>query len=810
MSLVTFPRQFLVDMNGTPRVGAKATFYAAGTSTLITVYTTGDYDVPHSNPVESVAGGLFPAVYVNPSVNSTYKLLITDSADVPIPGYPEDNIPALGATLYLRTTAEIAAGVTPTAVQYFPPIGVDVRRFGVVGDGSADDSAAMAVAISTGQPLDLGSLTIRIVTQLTFNQANQRIYARGGGFKFDGAASQRLANVSAVGVEFYGVDFDGNAKQVKGALVYIETNAARPKFVKCRFRRVTGVHTGGTATTDSNNQYGLLISFYGVAGFEVDGCLFDDISNDNSGANGVTPTVGRGFCGGVCFLTDDFVLPTTPQTIPTSGRIHGCLFNDIVTVMAGGLSVADQLEFNDADGIRFFGERDTALIKLPVVVSDCVFYDCGKRAIKNSEAAGTTVRNITVIATSALAYPMACAVKVDGDNQIVDGVNIYATSGAPVRFAMQSHNCTYLRVSNVTVNFCDQLWDLAPTSTSYSSRGWRVSNVQGSSCTFYGIRNSTNCLNYIDVVFEGVEAVAASGVHDFTGFRVGAATDRVEVTLQDSRIVNGDVKVNGYGWTFRNIYQEIDDASYTGSSSTIAALESGITPQTTVTRDSKIENYELNFKAIPDAYLTVQRPYLFLIYGDRVKVKNLKVFTPDTLDTTRSHGAFGGGDDLQIVDFEYSGEGYITLGAVFAGPHRRMSIHGARRVGGTAADQEFLNVDNGQDCEIVDVFDGRAASGGTINIAGGTVSGSRTWAYIIDGVRSFATAAVIVDAGGLAFKSNITSFDNRNMNTMVGLADGITAPATATGIAHNYVDTADGDQKTKFADGFVAVVGADS
>jgi hypothetical protein len=91
MSLVTFPRQFLVDLNGTPRVGARATFYASGTSTLITVYTTGAYAVPHQNPVESVAGGLFPAVYVNPSVNATYKVVITDSADVPL--YSEDNIP---------------------------------------------------------------------------------------------------------------------------------------------------------------------------------------------------------------------------------------------------------------------------------------------------------------------------------------------------------------------------------------------------------------------------------------------------------------------------------------------------------------------------------------------------------------------------------------------------------------------------------------------------------------------------------------------------------------------------------------------
>jgi hypothetical protein len=132
MSLVTFPRQFLVDVNGSPRVGAKAYAYQSSTTTPITTYTTAAYAVANSNPVLSVAGGFFPAVYVDPSVNSSYKLVIKDSADVTL--YTEDNIPALGftqadigSTLYPRTAAEISAGVTP--VNYFYPPGY-VYRYG--------------------------------------------------------------------------------------------------------------------------------------------------------------------------------------------------------------------------------------------------------------------------------------------------------------------------------------------------------------------------------------------------------------------------------------------------------------------------------------------------------------------------------------------------------------------------------------------------------------------------------------------------------------------------------------------------------
>lgn len=44
----------------------------------------------------------------------------------------------------------------------------------------------------------------------------------------------------------------------------------------------------------------------------------------------------------------------------------------------------------------------------------------------------------------------------------------------------------------------------------------------------------------------------------------------------------------------------------------------------------------------------------------------------------------------------------------------------------------------------------------------------------------------------------------------VSLVDGVTAPATATGKASIYVDTADGDLKVKFADGTTKVIAADT
>lgn len=149
MSLVLFPRQITVDVNGTPRAAAKAYFYAPTTTTPITVYTTAAYAVELANPVvASSPSGIFAAVYVNPAVNATYKLVLKDSLDNTI--WTEDNIPAgpsqgdVGQALQPRTAAEISAGVTPTNYAYPPG---HVLRYGTnTTPGTTNLTTAFAAA----------------------------------------------------------------------------------------------------------------------------------------------------------------------------------------------------------------------------------------------------------------------------------------------------------------------------------------------------------------------------------------------------------------------------------------------------------------------------------------------------------------------------------------------------------------------------------------------------------------------------------------------------------------------------------------
>ena len=137
--------------------GAKAYFYQSGTTTPITTYTTAALSVAHANPVVADANGVFAPIFIDESVNESYKLKLNTSSDVLI--YEVDSLPSL-QTHYIDG---------------------DVRKYGAVGDGSTDDSAAAAAAVSA------------------LNGTGGIIYFPKGAYLIDDAALQNLDRVTIIG-----------------------------------------------------------------------------------------------------------------------------------------------------------------------------------------------------------------------------------------------------------------------------------------------------------------------------------------------------------------------------------------------------------------------------------------------------------------------------------------------------------------------------------------------------------------------------------------------------------------------------------
>jgi hypothetical protein len=79
-TLLAAPVYRAVDQNGAPMAGALLQFYLTGTTTPTNIYTSSALSTPLSNPVVADSGGLFPAIYLDPTV--VYRMQLLTSASV--------------------------------------------------------------------------------------------------------------------------------------------------------------------------------------------------------------------------------------------------------------------------------------------------------------------------------------------------------------------------------------------------------------------------------------------------------------------------------------------------------------------------------------------------------------------------------------------------------------------------------------------------------------------------------------------------------------------------------------------------------
>lgn len=109
-------RSQIHDQNGKPLIGARAFFYAGGTTTPITPYRDYGLTTQHTNPVVADGNGSFPPVYLDED-DAFYRLRVTTAGGVLV--YDDDQLPIIGPS---------GGGGGP------PPAPVDPNSVSLTGD----------------------------------------------------------------------------------------------------------------------------------------------------------------------------------------------------------------------------------------------------------------------------------------------------------------------------------------------------------------------------------------------------------------------------------------------------------------------------------------------------------------------------------------------------------------------------------------------------------------------------------------------------------------------------------------------------
>jgi hypothetical protein len=271
---------------GAVLTGGKLYTYLAGTTTPTPTYTTSAGNVARTNPIVLDAAGRVPGsgeIWV--TVGVVYKFVLTDSNDVLIGTY--DNVTSsfnTDASLVSYTPA--GAGAVTTTVQAKLRQTVSVQDFGAVGNGVANDTAAINLALAASTNVVIPKGTYAVNATLTI-PANTTLVIQGTIQPFANPASTIpffTATGSNVNIIFEGGKIDGLSTTYSNFQTGIyasggaTTRLSNINVSNGNFQNI-GIDNGGTA-----------ISYDGISNGKISGNLIENcgqVSNLTFAGNGI-------------------------------------------------------------------------------------------------------------------------------------------------------------------------------------------------------------------------------------------------------------------------------------------------------------------------------------------------------------------------------------------------------------------------------------------------------------------------------------------------------------------------------------------
>lgn len=272
------------DDNGVPLAGGKLNTYAAGTTTPLATYTSSSGATPNANPIIlNAAGRLSGSGEIWLTEGVLYKFVLTDANNVLIGTY--DNISGAndGTAIYAalanssdptkgdalvgfrqsNSSGNLPGSVGRTVHQKLQEI-VSLKDFGAVGDGVANDAAAIQAAVTamaSGGTIDGQGLTYRVdatitgvasnttIQNATFNFSQQpNTGSIDRGFNISGSIGAGVSLTANTAVDSATVTVGNTSGFVADDLVFLASNKVWDAAQSVTYGQYARVKTVNSAT----------------------------------------------------------------------------------------------------------------------------------------------------------------------------------------------------------------------------------------------------------------------------------------------------------------------------------------------------------------------------------------------------------------------------------------------------------------------------------------------------------------------------------------------------------------------------------
>lgn len=352
----------LLSDQGVVGAGFKINTYLAGSvNTPVQTYTDSTLATPNANPIVMGSNGRLPNVSVWAPSGTLIKMVITDTNNNPLAGGTIDNIPLINdvavVAAFAQTSAEIAAGVTPTNFGY-PPY--DLRRYGADPSGvAASDNAmtqAIAVCGATGGTIRAPNGKYTFAASIAMN-IKRSIIVQGDGSATGGAqpATQIVFTGSGAGIF---IDMRSSTGCGFRDCQIVHNNAGfTGTYVKCGNDGSNGdpafcFLTNCVLGSSVNGVGNVHLDLDKCTQFTATGC---DFLYGNPSVKGQS-TAGGSYSNVIrfrdCQWVTNYVVPINSQG--QAWLIEGCTFENLTTGSGGALAGATAAN-NPTVGLVFQG-----------------------------------------------------------------------------------------------------------------------------------------------------------------------------------------------------------------------------------------------------------------------------------------------------------------------------------------------------------------------------------------------------------------------------------------------------------------------